>query len=289
MRLSLPAAHGLCLLIVAVDLLARSVRIRWYLRGLGADVSVGEALTATAWGDAAAGLTPLRFGGEAAKFAGLLRAGVRPSLAVVALALEAAVTYPLVAAFGLLLAWRFAPTWWAEAQPVISRTLGRGWPWLAGLAALTLALAWLGLRWRRAARRTPLEPASSWREAWRRVPAWAVLAGIPLSLFNILGRTAVLPLLALTLPAHPPFGVMLLGSFALLYSQLVLPMPAGAGAVDLGFLGGVAGNLGSGAGGLLLAWRSYTVGVGALLGLVLALRVLGWAAVRRLLAPTSPG
>jgi hypothetical protein len=76
---------------------------------------------------------------------------------------------------------------------------------------------------------------------------------------------------------------MLLGSFALLYSQLVLPLPAGAGAVDLGFLGGVAGNLGDGAGGLLLAWRFYTVGAGAMLGLALAMRMVGWAALRRML------
>ena len=75
----------------------------------------------------------------------------------------------------------------------------------------------------------------------------------------------MLPVLALTLPEHPPFGVMLVGSFVLLYAQLVLPTPAGAGAVDLGFLGGMAGDLGADETGLLLAWRFWTVGAGILL------------------------
>jgi hypothetical protein len=93
---------------------------------------------------------------------------------------------------------------------------------------------------------------------------------------------AVLPVLALTLPASPELGPLVLGSFALLYSQLVLPTPSGAGAVELGFLGGAAGDLGSGAGWLLLAWRFYTNGVGVLLGIALAAHAFGWPALRRL-------
>jgi uncharacterized membrane protein YbhN (UPF0104 family) len=75
---------------------------------------------------------------------------------------------------------------------------------------------------------------------------------------------------------------MLVGSFALLYSQLILPTPSGAGAVELGFLGGAAGDLGGSAGWLLLAWRFYTNGVGVLLGIGLAAHAFGWPALRRL-------
>jgi len=85
----------------------------------------------------------------------------------------------------------------------------------------------------------------------------------------------MLPVLALSLPSHPPLGVLLVGSFILLYSQLFLPTPAGAGAVDLGFLGGIAGDLGPADTGLLLAWRFYTVGAGAALGIGLALHAFG--------------
>ena len=83
-----------------------------------------------------------------------------------------------------------------------------------------------------------------------------------MSFINLATRVAILPVLALTLPIPPAMGPLAVGSFALLYSQLVLPTPSGAGAVELGFLGGAAGDLGSGEGWLLLAWRFYTNGVG---------------------------
>jgi hypothetical protein len=45
--------------------------------------------------------------------------------------------------------------------------------------------------------------------------------------------------------------------------------------VDLAFLSGVAGDLGPAGTGLLLAWRFYTVGAGALLGVALAVGAFG--------------
>ena len=111
---------------------------------------------------------------------------------------------------------------------------------------------------------------------------WPLVASLPLSFLNVATRTAILPVLALTLPSPPEMGPMFLGSFALLYSQLVLPTPSGAGAVELGFLGGAAGDLGERAGWLLLAWRFYTNGVGVLLGVGFAAHTYGWPALRRL-------
>ena len=83
-------------------------------------------------------------------------------------------------------------------------------------------------------------------------------------------------------PSPPAMGPLALGSFALLYSQLVLPTPSGAGAVELGFLGGAAGDLGSGEGWLLLAWRFYTNGIGVVLWAwsLAGLRIYGWPALR---------
>jgi uncharacterized membrane protein YbhN (UPF0104 family) len=113
------------------------------------------------------------------------------------------------------------------------------------------------------------------------MPRWPLIASVPLSFVNVAARVAILPVLALTLPHPPAIGPLALGSFALLYSQLVLPTPSGAGAVELGFLGGAAGNLGSGSGWLLLAWRWYSNGVGVVLGVVLAAQRYGWPALRR--------
>jgi uncharacterized membrane protein YbhN (UPF0104 family) len=119
------------------------------------------------------------------------------------------------------------------------------------------------------------------------MPRWPLVASIPLSLVNLVTRVAILPVLALTLANPPAMGPMMLGSFALLYSQLLLPTPSGAGAVELGFLGGAAGDLGSDQGWLLLAWRFYTNGVGVVLGVWLAAQIYGWPALRNLVRQST--
>lgn len=266
-------AHVLCAVLLVADLMGRAVRIQGYLRALGRPIRFRQAFELNAWGDAAAGLTPMRFGGEMAKLAGLLRASVPPPLGVLALGLEAAITYPLVALFGGWLAWRFAPAWWQHARPAVNQAIEAGWPWVIGVGAVTLLGGMLMWAWRRRApKRARPATASGWIGSRH---AWPLFAGAALSLFNVVARTLMLPILALTLPQHPPFGVMAFGSFILLYSQLILPTPAGAGAVDLGFLSGMAGDLGAGSTALLVAWRFYTVGAGTLLGVGLAAHHFG--------------
>jgi len=102
---------------------------------------------------------------------------------------------------------------------------------------------------------------------------------VPLTVLNVATRVAILPLLAVTLSSPPPLGATVVGSFALLYSQAVLPTPAGAGAVELSFLGGAAGNLGSREASLLVMWRLYTTLLPVVLGLVLGVYRYGWAVV----------
>jgi uncharacterized membrane protein YbhN (UPF0104 family) len=267
------AAHGVCAILFLADLLARALRIRWYLAGLGQRISLAEAFRINAWGDAAAGLTPMRFGGELVKFAGLVRAHVTAPVAIATLSLEAAITYPLVALFGGWLAIRFAPDWWREARPAIEHAMSSRWPAVIAGGLVLLAVGLAAWWWQRG-RFGPGEPAQA-RSVLKSFPVGPVLLGIPLSLFNVVARTLMLPLLAMTLPSHPSLGVMAVGSFVLLYSQLVLPTPAGAGAVELGFLAGMAGDLGEAPTGLLVAWRFYTVGAGALLGAGLAMASFG--------------
>lgn len=280
--LSIVEAHLLCLVLVLVDIIARSYRLRWYLHGFKRELSVMDAVNATTWGDAAAGLTPLRFGGEAAKFAGLIRGGIPAGLSVMTLALEAIITYPLVALVGASLAWQFAPDWWSQVRPMLEDALTASWPWIVGIIVFSAVAVYLGIRWRRSMKFGASPDAPTLRAMFGTTPVAPMVLGAGVSLYNILARTAVLPILALTLPNHPPVGILLIGSFALLYSQLVLPTPAGVGAVDLGFLAGVAGNLGPEAPGLLLAWRIYTVGIGAAIGILLAIRAIGWPALRAL-------
>jgi hypothetical protein len=61
----------------------------------------------------------------------------------------------------------------------------------------------------------------------------------------------------------------------MVYSQFLLPVPGGAGAVDLAFLGGVAGDPGPSATALLITWRAYSLGLATVSGTALALHRFG--------------
>jgi uncharacterized membrane protein YbhN (UPF0104 family) len=276
-------AHLTCLGLVAADLLARAWRIQWIIRGLGHRISLWDSFVLNAFGDAACALTPLRIGGEPARLAGMLRSRVPAPAAFVAISLEVLAAWPVIIVAAGWLAWRYAPEWWQEAGPRLSAAAAAAWPWVVAVAILS----WLA--WRSARKKVSSPAARQLRRPvrramvyWRRMPRWPLVASVPMSLVNLATRVAILPVLALALPSPPPMGPLALGSFALLYSQLVLPTPSGAGAVELGFLGGAAGDLGADEGWLLLAWRIYTNGIGVLLGVVLAARVYGWPALRQL-------
>lgn len=275
-------AHLICVALVGLDLLARAWRIQWIVQGLGHRMTVKDALILNAFGDAACALTPLRIGGEPARLAGMLRSRVPAPAAFVGISLEVLAAWPVILGAAGWLVWRYAPAWWASAGPRLVAAAERAWPWVA-LVVVASAIIWVYAR--RVASPMSRQLRRPVRRAlvyWRRMPTWPLLASIPLSLINLVTRVAILPVLALTLATPPELGPATLGSFALLYSQLLLPTPSGAGAVELGFLGGAAGDLGQNEGWLLLAWRFYTNGIGVLLGVWLAARIYGWPALRKL-------
>ena len=277
------AAHATCLALVAADLLARAWRIQWLLHGLGYRISFRDAFGVNAIGDAACALSPLRIAGEPARLGTMLQAGVPPTAAFVAITYEVLAAWPVIIVVAVILGWRYLSEWWNVAAPVLHHAIVHWWPLALLLAVVTLG-AWI---WTRrvapAATRHLKRPVKRLQVHWRRMPKWPLLASMPLTLVNVLARVLILPILASTLPHPPPLGPMLVGSFALLYSQLILPTPSGAGAVDLGLVAGAAGDLGTDQGKLLLAWRFYTTMVGVLLGVAFALHLFGGQAVRRLL------
>jgi uncharacterized membrane protein YbhN (UPF0104 family) len=80
-------------------------------------------------------------------------------------------------------------------------------------------------------------------------------------------RVSVLPVLLWGAGALRDPVTAVVGSFALIYAQLLLPTPAGVGGVELGFVFGVAPLLPPvEVAGLLVTWRVLTVGVPAGLG-----------------------
>jgi uncharacterized membrane protein YbhN (UPF0104 family) len=286
--MSLLAVHLVCVSLVSADLLARAWRIQWLLRGVGYRVSFREAFTVNALGDAACALSPLRIAGEPARLGTLLRAGVPATGAFVAITYEVLAAWPVIIVGAGILAWLYAPEWWMSTAPQLGKVVRDFWPIAVLATVLTLAL-WLWLR--RAApavSRHFKRPLRRILVHWRRMPKWPVIASIPLTLTNLVSRVAILPILASTMPHPPSLGPMLVGSFALLYSQMILPTPSGAGAVDLIFVAGAAGDLGTDEGRLLLLWRIYTTGIGVVLGLALGIHTFGWQAIKQLLRPAKP-
>jgi uncharacterized membrane protein YbhN (UPF0104 family) len=280
--MSLLEATLLCMALVVIDLFARAWRIQWIVQGLGHRIGFWDSFVLNAFGDAACALTPLRIGGEPARLAGMLRSRVPPTAAFVAISLEVLAAWPVILVLAGWLAWRYAPSWWSMAGPRLAEAAADAWPWVVLVAVVSAVVWWYARRVASPAVRYVRRPVRRAMVYWRRMPRWPLVASLPLSFLNLATRVAILPVLASTLPEPPELWPMVLGSFALLYSQLLLPTPSGAGAVELGFLGGAAGDLGSRAGWLLLAWRFYTNGVGVILGIALAAHAYGWPALRRL-------
>jgi uncharacterized membrane protein YbhN (UPF0104 family) len=276
-------AHAICLALVTADLLARAWRIQWLVHGLGYRISFREAFGVNAIGEAACALSPLRIAGEPARLGTMLRAGVPATAAFVAITYEVLAAWPVIIVVAAVLGWNYLPEWWAFAGPAMHRAIVTGWPIALFITVLTLG-AWAWTRRNAPAATRPFKrQIKRMRVHWRRMPMWPILASLPLTFTNVLARALILPVLASTLPHPPPFGPVLVGSIALLYIQLILPTPSGAGAVDLGFVAGAAGDLGTDQGKMLLAWRFYTTIIGVVLGLVFAVQVFGVRAIRQLI------
>jgi uncharacterized membrane protein YbhN (UPF0104 family) len=287
--LSTPAAHVLCVLFVIVDGVTRAWRLQTFVRAFGGSLRFRHALRANLVEDAAAAVTPMRLGGQPARLAVLARAGVSTATAIGVSVVEAAVMYPLVALAAIGVALAFAPEWWQTIGVRLGHSAVSAGRWLAAGAAITL-VAWIGMRrvlphHHQAASRTI---AYAWRELRRVEPATLLLTSL-LTLVSVAARVAILPVLTLTLvpPSSPPVGAVTLSSFVLLYGQLILPTPSGAGAVEAGFLsGGVGLEGGAPTTRLLLAWRIYTSLLSIAAGLILVAASVASALVRRR-APTT--
>ena len=274
-------AHALCVGLVVLDQAARALRIRALTGALGHPLRFGEALSTNAIGDAACAVTPMRLGGEPVRIASLLKFGVPATACFVAVGFEVITMWPVIILSAAGIGYWLAPGWIAHTAPLLLRGLARSWVWLALAVVGSLLLVLLVRRRVHLTARVARRP---WRRLLvygRRMPPGVVLLSAVTTFVNVASRTAILPILMATLPVPPPLGPAIVGSFALLFSQMALPTPSGAGVVDLGLLAGAAGSAGGAEVELLIWWRFYTTFVGVALGSWLAVRVFGWEVVRR--------
>jgi len=251
-------AHAASLLLAMLDIAARAWRYVLLLRGLQATLSMRGALALTAFGDAVAAITPMRLGGEPARILGAKHDGVPVGRAVVALALENVLTYAILIPTAAVVATRYGKDWWHTIAPTFDLGLLR---WLV-IATLTAALVGVFVAWRRLRHRRG--DLTTGGEGFRRLvadlfsfPLWLLLRCVLLSAVSLAARVAILPVLASATPQPPSLGVLTVASLGLLYGQLFVPTPSGAGPIDVAVLGGATG-ISTKAGALLGAWRLYT-------------------------------
>ncbi len=262
------AALGL----VGLDLLLRALRLQLLLPRTRR-LTLWSAITVNAYGEAAAAVTPGRLGGDPARFLGFRRAGVDVPDALAALGIDRLINWVLLGAAAVLLGAAFAGSG-AHATERLFALAATPQARLLIAAALALAVVSVALA-RRYRHRFPARLALPLAEACRRARdlGWPVVAAATaLTALSIVARVAILPVLV---AGHPgvALSAVVLGSFALLYGQLFLPTPAGAGGVELGFVAGFAGVMSAGElAALLVAWRIYTLILGATLGGVLFAR-----------------
>jgi uncharacterized membrane protein YbhN (UPF0104 family) len=264
--------HLAALALVAVDTVVRAVRIRLLVPNTGR-LSLWKAIAINAYGDAASAVTPGRMGGDPARFLGFRRAGIDAPRALAGLGVEALIDWVLLGVAALVLGLAFADTAAAGARRLVTLATERRARLFVALVLVLIAASALAVR--RYTRRAPRAGPSSLAEAWqraRRLGLRAIALSAMLTAVSMAARTAILPILVAN---HPGIdvGSVIPGSFALLFGQLALPTPAGAGGVELGFVGGFAGAMSArDLAALLIAWRAYTLILGAALGAVLLAR-----------------
>lgn len=268
--LSLSTAYLLCIACVLLDALARAQRLCILVRASGGTLPLTAALGANLVEDAGAGLTPMRVGGAPARLVILRRWGVDLATGVMITIVEVIVAYVPVLLTGAVLAYFFARNWWLDVGGGLRTSIGHFLPWLV-LGVAFGALGWQAMRkllprHHRWARRTLARARRELRDAGPSAVFWSFI----LSLLSAGARLAILPLLTLTVSSPPPLGVALLASFFLLYGQVLLPMPSGLGAVELGFLAGATGVAGNSTAVLLLAWRVFTTLLPVIAGVIVA-------------------
>lgn len=272
-------AHLACAALVATDLWARTLRVQMMIRTLGIPLRFRDAMTFTAFGDAAAALTPLRLGGEVGRAFGARMAGVPLTVTVAVLGVESVIVYALAALAGAWLAAAYGGAW-LDTLRHAGFTLSPRAQYAATVVVLLGLLMVLAVP---AARYWIGEAFAALRAAVRaamRIPPLILAWCLALSTISLVARVAILPVLALSV-APVDVGVVSLASFTLLHSQMAIPTPAGAGPIELAFMKDALGLRGH-AGVLVGAWRLHVTVIPVVLGLTLGLATYGTRALRHL-------
>ena len=261
----IPAILG-ALLLAGVDVAVRAGRLR-VLLGPAEPRGLGAAAVVNALGDAASALTPARLGGEPARFLALRNRGTPASAAAVVLATERIVDMGLAAVVAVGAAALLGTRGLGDVADYAARFASpSALPWMLAVALLVIAFATAAVRFRKRLPRVEASLRDVLVQA-RAIAGPRLVAAVGLTIASMASRVAILPVLLWGADALTDPLAVVVGSFALIYAQLILPTPAGVGGVELGFVLGVAPLLPPvEVARLLLTWRAITLGVPVGLG-----------------------
>jgi uncharacterized protein (TIRG00374 family) len=282
--LNLPVrAHVLALLAVAVEVLARSLKIRWSARAAGINLPLSTAARTCLGGDFAAAITPARSGAEPARFFVLAESGLASSSILIILYAELFLEVFSLAAVVIAVAVVFRHA--GGVLVGLVSMVGAYAAVIIGIGGLALFLSRRNThgpppRW---ARRLRLH-AGRWRTIQRalrklrstidsveRVHRGAAISAFFASFVHVAIRLTVLPALVLTSVASAPLAPLALWPLGFLYGAAVVPAPGGGGAVEMAFKAALGNAIpGQLFGAALVWWRFYTFYIYILLGAVAA-------------------
>jgi uncharacterized membrane protein YbhN (UPF0104 family) len=278
-----PTSHLLAVGAVVLEVASRAQKLVWSAKAFGLRLPFVTAVRTSLGGDFGAAITPARSGAEPARYLILSEAKLAPASAVLILFAEL-----FLEALSLAVVVTIVALIFHDAGRVLGALVGV----VGGYSVFVLAIAALGLL---LSRRGASGPPPRWAlhlglhaGRWRVVQRWLRQvrrtvdqvkdvdlgpAGLSLlaSIVHVAVRLTILPALVLAAAPGVALAPLALWSFSLFYGAVVVPVPGGAGAVEMAFraaLGDVIPPPMFGA--ALLWWRFYTFYVYILLGALVA-------------------
>lgn len=278
-----PAVHLLLLVVTALEVAARGLKVLMSARSLGVPLTFTTSVRTVLGGDLGAALTPARSGAEPARFLVLAEAGTPAAAALVIMFIELGFEVVSLAVVALALAVIFG-----ISGPMAGALLGLVGGYAAfvlGLGAGLVVLAWRNasgppprwarrvglnaLRWRRVQRALRQLRASV--AGLRQARVAPLLVSLAASIAHVVLRLAVLPIIVLALDASVPVARLLLWPLALFYGAVVAPAPGGGGFIEVAFRAALGGTIPVAIfAAALIWWRFYTFYLYILLGALAA-------------------
>jgi glycosyltransferase 2 family protein len=278
-----PIAHLLAIVAVAIEVLARALKIRWSAKAAGIRITLGTATRTCLGGDFGATITPARSGAEPARFLILSESGLpSPSVLVILYAelfLEVFSLATVVAVVAIV---------FRHAGVVVATLVSM----VGGYAAVILGIGALAILLSRRNAHGPPPPwamrlrlhGGRWRtiqkallklretiDSVEHVDVRPAMYAFFASVVHVGIRLTVLPALVLTSISTAPLAPLALWPLGFLYGAAVVPAPGGGGAVEMAFRAALGGAIPVRLfAASLIWWRFYTFYIYILLGALAA-------------------